>query len=149
MLAPYLTVSHRPSRDTRRKAQDAQSQGNLAERLMFAGVGMFACLTAVAASAIVVSEVGGQEREIEQEEHRIERVQDMILARLTEIDAQLQSLEQAREPRRRNAMTPKPILGPHPLPLLGPSGWKRLRARSHCRRCRPSRGGRIRRPESR
>jgi voltage-gated potassium channel len=61
--------------------------------LMFVGIGAFAFLTAVAASAIVVGEVGGQERQIEREERRIEEVQENILLRLAEIDARLDRLE--------------------------------------------------------
>jgi voltage-gated potassium channel len=61
--------------------------------LMFVGIGAFAFLTAVAASAIVVGEVGGQEQQIEREERRIEDVQETILSRLDDIDARLDRLE--------------------------------------------------------
>jgi voltage-gated potassium channel len=64
--------------------------------LMFAGIGSFAFLTAIAASAIVVGEVGEEEREIEREERRIHRAQQVILGRLGEIDARLERIEQAR-----------------------------------------------------
>ncbi|GAB1692645.1 potassium channel family protein [Krasilnikovia sp. M28-CT-15] len=116
--------------------------------LMFGGIGMFACLTAVAASMIVVSEVGEQERQIENEEHRIERIQDMILTRLTEIDAHLKSIEHLRQPsgQRRNSTTPKPTLGSRPLQLLGPRKWRDARPRSR-RRSRQSYAGRTRPPK--
>jgi voltage-gated potassium channel len=61
--------------------------------LMFVGIGAFAFLTAVAASAIVVGEVGEQEQQIQREERRIEDVQDTILSRLADIDARLERLE--------------------------------------------------------
>jgi voltage-gated potassium channel len=71
----------------------------VASVLMFAGIGSFAFLTAVAASAIVVGEVGEEEREIEREERRIHRTQQAILGRLGEIDARLERIEQARTRR--------------------------------------------------
>jgi voltage-gated potassium channel len=61
--------------------------------LMFVGIGCFAFLTAVAASAIVVGEVGGEERRIEAEEREIEREQSVVLARLGEIEARLERIE--------------------------------------------------------
>jgi voltage-gated potassium channel len=81
--------------------------------LMFVGIAAFACLTAVAASAIVVGEVGGQEQEIQREEREIEDVQRIILARLTEIDARLERIDRRgrlpRHPvRRRERPTARP-----------------------------------------
>jgi len=67
----------------------------LAAALMFVGIGAFAFLTAVAASAIVVSEVGEEETTIEREERDIARVQNVILARLDDIDTRLQRIEDA------------------------------------------------------
>jgi len=67
----------------------------LAVVLMFVGIGSFAFLTAVAASAIVVSEVGEEERRIEAEEREIEREQSAVLARLIEIDARLDRIERS------------------------------------------------------
>jgi voltage-gated potassium channel len=61
--------------------------------LMFVGIGSFAFLTAVAASFIVVGEVGAEERLIEQEEAEIRRTQIVILARLSDIAARLERLE--------------------------------------------------------
>jgi hypothetical protein len=60
---------------------------------MFTGIGSFAFLTAVAASAIVVREVDDEEREIELEERDILRVQEAILARLVDVDRRLERLE--------------------------------------------------------
>jgi len=61
--------------------------------LMFVGIGSFTFLTAVAASAIVVGEVGEGERRIEAEEREIEREQGEVLAHLREIDARLERIE--------------------------------------------------------
>jgi voltage-gated potassium channel len=61
--------------------------------LMFVGIGSFAFLTAVAASFIVVGEVGAEERLIEQEEAAIRRTQMVILARLRDISTRLERLE--------------------------------------------------------
>lgn len=73
--------------------------------LMFVGIGSIAFLTAVAASAIVVGEVGEEERRIEheermieREEREIERVQAAIFTRLGEIDARLARLERLPAP---------------------------------------------------
>ncbi|NJC72336.1 hypothetical protein HC031_21830 [Planosporangium thailandense] len=73
----------------------ASAAGRLvAAALMFVGIGSFAFLTAVAASAIVVGEVGDEERIIERDEREIERTQRLILARLVDIDRRLERLEQ-------------------------------------------------------
>lgn len=72
----------------------ASTAGRLvAAMLMFVGIGSFAFLTAVAASAIVVSEVGEEERRIEAAERDIEREQSAVLARLIEIEARLERIE--------------------------------------------------------
>jgi voltage-gated potassium channel Kch len=67
----------------------------LAGVLMFVGIGCFAFLTAVAASAIVVGEVGEEERRIEAEEREIEREQSVVLERLGEIEARLERMERS------------------------------------------------------
>jgi voltage-gated potassium channel len=61
--------------------------------LMFVGIGSFALLTAVAASAIVVGEVGDEERRIEREEQDIRRGVAAILGRLEMMDDRLRRLE--------------------------------------------------------
>jgi voltage-gated potassium channel len=61
--------------------------------LMFVGIGCFAFLTAVAASAIVVGEVGEEEEQIERTERDIVRTQKAILARLVELDTRLAHFE--------------------------------------------------------
>ena len=72
----------------------ASTAGRLvAAILMFVGIGSFAFLTAVAASAIVVGEVGEGERRIEAGERQIEREQVEVLAYLREIDARLDRIE--------------------------------------------------------
>jgi voltage-gated potassium channel len=72
----------------------------LAAVLMFIGIGSFAFLTAIAASAIVVGEVGkeervieAEERVIEAEEREIEREQRAVLVRLDALDARLDRIE--------------------------------------------------------
>jgi voltage-gated potassium channel len=65
----------------------------LAAVLMFIGIGSFAFLTAIAASAIVVGEVGEEERVIEAEEREIEREQRAVLVRLDALDARLDRIE--------------------------------------------------------
>jgi voltage-gated potassium channel len=72
----------------------------LATALMFVGIASFAFLTAVAASAIVVGEVGEEERTIEREEREIARLQDVILGRLDEIDARLRRMENGSRTHR-------------------------------------------------
>ena len=67
----------------------------LAVVLMFVGIGSFAFLTAVAASAIVVGEVGEEERRIEAEEREIEREQTEVLAQLRRIDERLDRIERS------------------------------------------------------
>jgi voltage-gated potassium channel len=69
----------------------------VAGTLMFVGVGSFAFLTALAASVIVVGEVGAEEHIIEEEELAIRQTQDEILVRLADISDRLERLE------RRNA----------------------------------------------
>ncbi len=66
-----------------------------AAMLMLIGIGSIAFLTAVAASAIVVGEVAEEELRIESEELRIERLQNVILGRLDEMDARLTRIEQS------------------------------------------------------
>ena len=61
--------------------------------LMFVGIGSFALLTAVAASAIVVGEVGEEERRIEREEEDIREGVAAILGRLGSIEDRLRTLE--------------------------------------------------------
>jgi voltage-gated potassium channel len=68
----------------------------VAAAIMFVGIGSFAFLTAVAASAIVVGEVGEEESRIEREEHEIERTQRVVLARLADIDERLARLDRPR-----------------------------------------------------
>jgi Ion channel len=70
--------------------------------LMFVGIGSFALLTAVAASAIVVSEVGDEERRIEREEEDIRRGVAAILARFEMMDDRLRRLEDARSRTARS-----------------------------------------------
>ncbi|MGC9671203.1 potassium channel family protein [Planosporangium sp. 12N6] len=65
----------------------------LAAAVMLLGIGSFAFLTAVAASAIVI----GEEHRIEDEEQEIERVQDLVLARLRAIDERLDRIEKAQQ----------------------------------------------------
>ncbi len=68
----------------------------VAAGLMFVGIASFALLTAVAASAIVVSDVGEEEREIRREE-------GLILEQLRQLNERLTSLEsrtRLREKRR-------------------------------------------------
>ncbi|MFB9235697.1 potassium channel family protein [Plantactinospora siamensis] len=60
--------------------------------LMFVGIGSFAFLTAVAASAIVVGEVGDEERRIERAEADIRVAVEAVLVRLTEVENRLRML---------------------------------------------------------
>jgi hypothetical protein len=61
--------------------------------LMFVGIGSFAFLTAVAASAIVVGEVGEEERRIERAELAIAQGVETIGQRLDRIEDQLRRME--------------------------------------------------------
>jgi voltage-gated potassium channel len=70
----------------------------IAATLMFIGIASFAFLTAVAASAIVVSAVGEEEQQIEREEREIQRIERGILSQLAEINARLQRLEHTQPP---------------------------------------------------
>jgi voltage-gated potassium channel len=65
--------------------------------LMFVGIGSFALLTAVAASAIVVGEVGDEERRIEREEEDIRRDVATILDRFDMMDDRLRRLEESHD----------------------------------------------------
>lgn len=65
--------------------------------LMFVGIGSFALLTAVAASAIVVSEVGEEELRIEAEERDIQRTLGILLARIDALDARLDRLDRRQQ----------------------------------------------------
>ncbi|BCJ75868.1 hypothetical protein CS0771_54120 [Catellatospora sp. IY07-71] len=69
--------------------------------LMFVGIGSIAFLTAVAASAIVVGEVGAEEERIESEQREIEDIQESIFRRLVDIDTRLRRMEVAARRRRR------------------------------------------------
>jgi len=75
--------------------------------LMFVGIGSFALLTAVAASAIVVGEVGDEERRIEREEEDIRRGVAAILARFEMMDDRLRRLEDAHD---RTGRSTGPVL---------------------------------------
>jgi hypothetical protein len=73
---------------------------------MFIGIGCFAFLTAIAASAIVVGEVGkeervieAEERVIEAEEREIEREQRAVLDRLDALDARLDRIAESLRQR--------------------------------------------------
>jgi voltage-gated potassium channel len=70
----------------------------VAVMLMFIGIGSFAFLTAVAASAIVVGGVSEEEHQIEREEREIQHIETAILSQLAEINARLQRLEHDRPP---------------------------------------------------
>ena len=80
--------------------------------LMFVGIGSFALLTAVAASAIVIGEVGDEERRIEREEEDIRRGVAAILARLESMDERLRRLEDRLEETGRFAGEPAGSVGP-------------------------------------
>jgi voltage-gated potassium channel len=69
--------------------------------LMFVGIGSIAVLTALAASAIVVSEVTV-------EEHEIERQESLILRRLDRIERRLRKLEPQSRPNARGPDMPGP-----------------------------------------
>jgi voltage-gated potassium channel len=69
--------------------------------LMLAGIACFAFLTAVAASAIVVGEVGAEERLIEREE-------STILAQIRQLNARLDRLEELLDHRTRPRQEPVP-----------------------------------------
>lgn len=72
----------------------ASSTGRLiGATLMLVGIASIACLTAVAASAIVVREVAEQEREIEREEHVIENAQERLNVTLGVLDQRLARIE--------------------------------------------------------
>lgn len=83
----------------------------VASALMFVGIGSFAFLTAVAASAIVVGEVGEEERLIEREEREIQRMQEVILDRLAGIDARLERLERSGSGLPAGPAAPAPLRG--------------------------------------
>jgi voltage-gated potassium channel Kch len=63
--------------------------------LMFVGIGSFAFLTAVAASTIVIREVGEEERLIEAQEREIQHEQSAVVTRLAAIDARLDRIERS------------------------------------------------------
>jgi voltage-gated potassium channel len=71
--------------------------------LMIVGIASFAFLTAVAASAIVVGEIGAEEQLIEREESE-------ILAHMRDVDARLRRLEEllTRDEGRRGVAVPGP-----------------------------------------
>ena len=73
----------------------------LGAALMLVGIGCFAFLTAVAASAIVVGEVGAEERLIEREE-------STILAEIRRLDARLDRLEELLDHRASSRHEPLP-----------------------------------------
>jgi hypothetical protein len=64
--------------------------------MMVVGIASFALLTAVAASAIVVGEVGEEERRIEREEDDIRQGVAAILSRLASMEDRLRALERNR-----------------------------------------------------
>jgi hypothetical protein len=91
----------------------ATSAGRLVgAMLMFVGIGSFALLTAVAASAIVVGEVGDEERRIEREEQDISRAVAAILGRLEMIDDRLRRLEAENDSTGRSSGEPSSAVGP-------------------------------------
>jgi voltage-gated potassium channel len=65
--------------------------------LMLLGIASFALLTAIAASSIVVGDVGEEERRLELQQRQIERTEQRILHRLDQIERQLRNTDRQHE----------------------------------------------------